>query len=210
MSLKSQRLSRLPGLAASLTFAPALLWADAGGLERVFPAEEWTVAAPHALGLDPETFEAAIGRLDAICGELGNRRSVVVYRGYVVWRGAGAGSVEPVWSCTKSVLSVCMGLLWDDGKLAPDDYAWRFDPALKSDYPGVTLAHLATFTSGVNYHHKTHAVGAPRHAPGEIFRYSAESDLLARLLTIAAGERLEALFARRIGIPLGIRSEEWT
>ncbi len=174
------------------------------------PGDAWEVCEPEEEGIDSNALDEGLSRFAAVCGELGVRRAVVVRGGRIIWSGGEEGVRVPVYSCTKSFLSACLGLLWDDGRCSPDDLAWRYHPPLQECYPAVTLRHLATFTSG--YNHSTESVlrpAAPLFAPDEAFHYSDQSDLLAWILTRIAGESLRSLFQRRIGDRIGLRADEW-
>jgi CubicO group peptidase (beta-lactamase class C family) len=160
--------------------------------------------------MDAPQLDEALESLRAVCGEVGVRRTVVVRRGWRVWAGPEPDVRVPVYSCTKSFLSVCLGLLWDDGRCSPDDLAYRYFEPLQRHYPTVTLRHLATFTSG--YAHAPESVfkpAEPMYSPGAAFHYSDQSDLLALILTRIAGEPLRELFQRRIGDAIGLRPEAW-
>jgi CubicO group peptidase (beta-lactamase class C family) len=175
----------------------------------VFPAKDWSSPPPDAPVIAPANVDRAVAALKDVVGKDGISGVLVIQNGYVLWTGDRIDEKRPVWSCTKSVLSTCLGLLWDDGKLAPDDLASKYFPELAADYPAVTLRHLATFTSGVHVKDGTLEIGAPDYAPGAAFHYSAQSDLLALILTRIAGEPLSDLFKRRIADPLGMDPAGW-
>jgi len=174
-----------------------------------FPGEEWQAPPAGADVAHPAQVDKAMASLEAVMGREGNAGTVVVQDGYVLWEGVDTKRKRAVWSCTKSFLSTCLGLLWDDGKCSPDDLASKHLPGLAAKYPGVTLRHLATFTSGVNLPLLTLEPGLPNFAPGEAMHYSSESDLLALILTKVAGEPLRELFKRRIADPIGMDPEGW-
>ena len=66
----------------------------------------------------------------------------------MVWAGPGIDKVHGVWSATKSFTSTVLGLLIDDGKATLDTPAKDYVPAMAAAYPGVTLQHFTTMTSG--------------------------------------------------------------
>jgi CubicO group peptidase (beta-lactamase class C family) len=176
----------------------------------MFPKENWTVATPESQGLASDAVEAAMAHVASVAVKVGVARTLVVRNGVIVWAGPDVDSMQAVHSCTKSFLSLCLGLLWDDGKCRPEDLACTYLPVLRAQYPGVTLAHLATFTSGYAHAGDNAFVPAePMYAPGAAFHYSAQSDLLALLLTHVAREPLRDLFKRRIADPIGLADEAW-
>lgn len=195
---------------SAITLMLSLAMLNAGDAPVVFPTDAWATSAPEAQGLDPVLLGQAMAEIKAVCGTDGNRQTMVIRNGYVVWQGDDIAHRHPVWSCTKSFMSTCLGLLWDDGKCAPETLAATLYPALAADYPTVTLEHLATFTSG--YAHAEGRVGEPakpRYQPGAAYEYSSQSDLLALVLTRAAGEPLNDLFMRRIGTPIGLTAQDF-
>lgn len=198
-----------------LLLPACLLCAVAGALPggeappSAFPGAAWQASAPEEQGVDAQRLRRAMTLVAAACGSDGTRQAMVVRNGRVIWQGDDVATRRAVWSCTKSFLSACLGLLWDDGRCDPETRVAAVLPHLAATYPDVTLGHLATFTSGYN-----HAVGrpaepaSPLHAPGAAMHYSSQSDLLATALTRLAGEPLRDLFMRRIGAPIGIADDE--
>lgn len=173
-----------------------------------FPAETWSESTPEAQGLDAEMLDEAMKYILSICGEIGVSETMVVRNGFVIWKGDNVHNRHTVWSCTKSFMSTCFGLLWDDGKCSPSTLAWKFFPELEKDYPTITLEHLATFTSGYGFSGADPLQPlAPIYQPGAAFHYSAQSDLLAAILTRIAGEPLSELFMRRIGGLIGMTED---
>ena len=197
----------------SLVAAGVLLSCPALSAEEarvVFPHTTWEVSTPEAQGMDSTHLDQAMAEIAAICGIDGNRQTMVIRNGYSIWQGDDVAHRHPAWSCTKSFMSTCLGLLWDDGKCAPETLAAQLYPALAADYPTITIEHLATFTSG--YAHAEEHPGEPRtpmYQPGAAFHYSSQADFLAMVLTQAAGESLYELFMRRIGTPIGLNDQEF-
>lgn len=183
----------------------SLLLSAGAAAEPAFPGAAWEVATPESQGIPARRLDQAMAQVAAVCGTDGNRQTVVVRHGRIIWQGDDVEHRHLVWSCTKSFMSTCLGLLWDDGKCSPDTLAASVLPGLAADYPGVTLGHLATFTSG--YNHATdrpQQPAKPLYKPGEAYCYSGQADLLAAALTRIAGEPLRDLFMRRIGAPIGL------
>lgn len=169
-----------------------------------FPGRAWDRATPEATGLDPDLLRKALAAVEEFSLEEGIRRTLVIHRGFCVHEGPDLDQVQPIWSCTKSFLSTCFGLLWDDRKCTPHDRVADILPRLAALYPEVTLEQIATFTSGLQVQPHTLEVSEPLHAPGAFLHYSPQTDILAEALTKLAGESLEDLFFRRVGDPIGI------
>jgi len=171
----------------------------------VFPGMDWNTASPESQGIDPQKLEAAMEALKSFCGTDGTTKTAVIRNGHIIWKGNNVADRHIVYSCTKSVTSTCFGLLWDDGKCSPDTLAYKYIPELEKDYPGMTLRHLATFTSGYDApKDDILKPSAPMYPLGTAMHYSYQTDLLAAILTRIAGEPLEDLFMRRIGHEIGL------
>ena len=180
------------------------------GKPGVFAGQDWQRSDPQSQGIDPARLKAAVEYLGTICGSIGTTETVIVRNGVVIWEGENVNHRHLIWSCTKSYMSTCLGLLWDDGKCSPSDLAWKHFPELQKDYPAVTMEHLATFTSGYGCTEEAPLEPlAPIHPPGAAFHYSPQSDLLAAILTSIAGESLEDLFMRRIGRVIGLNEDNF-
>lgn len=178
----------------------------------IYPQKEWEFSEPQSQGVNEKNLESAMQYMDSICGEYGNSRSLVIKNGYVIWKGTDVESRQLVWSCTKSFMSTCFGLLWDDEKCSPETLAKQYFPKLNEYYPQVTLEHFLTFTSGYNHEaNNPFEPTEPMYKPGEAFHYSSQSDALAMILTMIGQESLSDLFNRRIANNIGIKPDqmEW-
>lgn len=172
-----------------------------------FPGETWENAGPASRGMAEELVLEAVRHVEEVCGENGVEEMLIVHEGAIVWQGPHVDRLHRVWSCTKSFLSTCFGLLWDDGLLTPEMPAKDVFPEVSEYYPSMTLEHLATLTGGYDWEETPLDPAPPMFPPGEAFHYSAQSDLLAAILTRLAGRPLEDLFFERIGEPIGITRE---
>jgi CubicO group peptidase (beta-lactamase class C family) len=156
----------------------------------------------------------AVKVIRRISGEQGADQCIIVREGRMVWRGADIDNLHSVWSCTKSILSLTLGLLIEDGRCSLDTRAAELYPAMEELYPAVRLRHMASFTSGY-FPREASASAAPfepatpHFAPGQKFHYSWEPYLLAMLLTKVAGEPLRDLFRRRVAEPIGLDASAW-
>jgi len=174
-----------------------------------FPGKEWTAVPANANVIPQEKVQQAMDYLKTVVGKEGNSGTMIIQNGYVLWAGDTVAKKDAIWSCTKSMTSTCLGLLWDDGKCAPDDLASKYLPELAKDYPEVTLKDLATFTSGLSVEKLSLDAGPPDYPRGTAIHYSLQSDLLAYILTKIAGEPLSELFKRRIADPIGMDPAGW-
>ncbi len=202
-------------------------------------AGRWTTASPASVGLDPaalEDFEAAVaaGEAGTLSSTLILRDGVLVYERY--WGDWGPGDVHVVYSVTKSVTSLLVGIAHADGLLADLDtpildllpeYAALPWP---NGRPEITLEHVLTMRAGFAWDELSsdyndggnpvaELVGSPDWAeyvltlpreaePGAAFVYnSGVSMLMGALLGVRTGESAEAYAARELFGPLDI--EEW-
>lgn len=175
----------------------------------VFPEKNWAPPPADTTAIAPEKVQEAMDYLKTVVGKDGNIGTMIIQNGYLLWAGDNIAHKDIIWSCTKSITSTCLGLLWDDGKCSPDDLASKYLPGLAKDYPTVTLKHLATFTSGLHLENLTLDPGPPNFPTGTAIHYSPETDLLAYILTKIAGEPLRELFKRRIADPIGMDPDGW-
>lgn len=122
-----------------------------------------------------------------------------------------------VYSVSKTVTALAVGLLVADGRLAVDD---PVDRHLHLPNPsGLTIAHLLTMTTG---HSRAQTLAMPldaatllatppEHAPGTFFAYNSPASLtLSEVVTAVTGARLGDLLATRVYAPLGIGPRWWT
>ena len=207
-------------LGLSICFAPEL----AAEPLMAFPGAAWEVVQPAEEGIDPERLQVAIDALKSKVGRDGARELVIVRRGRVVWLGDDVDKVHGVWSCTKSFTSTVLGLLISGGKCSLDTRAAELYPPLTEKYPGVTLRHFTTMTSGYRAVGDAEATGGylhgpsnrpfepagPLFAPGEKYAYwDSAMNTFGLCLTAAAGEPLDELLKRRIMDPIGADTSKW-
>ena len=114
----------------------------------VFPAADWETASPASQGVDTKRLDEAMARLEAITLDEGVTQTMVIRHGKLLWSGPDIDNLHPVWSCSKSFTSTCLGLLVDDGAVDLDEPVANHLPALAEHYPTATFRHFASFTVG--------------------------------------------------------------
>jgi len=209
------------GIVAVLIAAAGL--ADETGM--TYPARDWEEATPDSQAVNAAKLTLAVKYLENNVGRDGVKRLAIVRRGRLIWQGSDIDRRHGIWSCTKSFTSTVLGLLIDDGKVKLNTRAQDYLPAMQHAYPGVTLRHFATMTSGY------YAVGdEPRgdytHGPsrtpftpgdkplfvppGSHYAYwDSAMNQFGNVLTRVTGEPIEQTFARRIADPIGMDPESW-
>lgn len=182
----------------------------------------WQVADPAELSLDLEALDA----YERLCREGGADAFVVVKDGRIVREWYGDGYAPPInaMSSTKSIASLLVGMLVDDGKIRSiDQPVSGFIPSWgEGGRAEVTIRHLLNHTSGLTSVHdregaisvgfvsdkNAHVLALAPDAPvGGQFSYSNEGvQLLSPVLDAAAGEPIQDYAARRLFAPLGMRN----
>ena len=149
---------------------------------------------------------------------------------------------EPIelMSCTKSVVSLLIGLLIDEGKIESVEApvtTWfpefveapsraggaKLDEAARSQRASVTLLHLLTHTSGLAADATTEKIYASRDfvkfavesplqpAPGAVFfDNNVACNLVAGIIEKASGQKADDFARERLFEPLGITEFGWT
>jgi len=190
--------------------------------ELVFPSASWDEADPESQGFDPSKLNDALSYLSANSGGDGISEVVIIRNGYMIWKGNNVNKVHGVWSATKSFTSTVLGLLIDDGKAELDSPA---DAYVRAIFPGITLRHFATMTSGylaVGDEPKGSYVHGPSSTPftpsenplfsppGYIYAYwDSAMNQFVNVMTRIANEPIAEFFKRRIADPIGMNSKQW-
>lgn len=140
-------------------------------------------------------------------------------------------SLHDIRSITKSITSAAVMISFEKGMIESlDQRLFDFFPEFSHYADGkktqITIRHLLTMTSGLNWHEsyndsmKLHDVSyaldfilrqPPVENPGSTFRYnSASSQLLAQIVEKATGMDIEKFTVQYLFEPLGISAFEWT
>ena len=187
--------------------------------KRVYPGMEWKESSPESQDMDPAKLSEAIDFLNSKLASTGGIQTLVIIRnGYLVHKGSEAYKVHCIWSGTKSFTSTVLGLLVGEGRCSLNTKAMDITDLMKEKYPGITLRHFATMTSGYDAAggrygeedpddgSKTPLVPAdPAFAPGTEYSYFDDAMRMnGYLLTLIAGMDLESYFERKIAIPVGM------
>lgn len=129
------------------------------------------------------------------------------------------------YSMCKSVVSLAIGLLWDEGRIDLDKPAYRYFPQtdlprLSGKMKNVTVRHLLTMSSGVSFAETGLATDTDwvraffssdlRFEPGSDFAYnSMNTYILSALVRAITGEGLSDYLRPRLFEPLHIRHVFW-
>ncbi|MGH2586134.1 MAG: serine hydrolase domain-containing protein [Dehalococcoidia bacterium] len=172
--------------------------------------------------------EAACAALVQRAEETHSDALVVRHNGHVIgeWRFGSERDPIQTMSCTKSVVSLAVGALIDDGAISSlDQPVHEFYPEWRQGAKQrITIRHLLNHTSGLQNVFNTEAEIYPSpdvirlalaaelsDEPGTYFSYNNKAvNLLAGVVERAAGERMDRYLQNRIFAPLGIAEFDWT
>ena len=129
------------------------------------------------------------------------------------------------FSACKSITSLAIGLLIDDGALHPDDTLGElfpdfFSPVTSRRLREMTVEDLLTMRSGIQFAEAQSITegqwlraifsDAPSDEPGTVFHYnSLNSYLLSVIVRRVSGESLSVFLQRRLFGPMGITDTLW-
>ncbi len=197
--------------------APAAIECDqpAGG-------DAFSAAAPDDVLIDSAAVRAAIGDLSMITA-----RSVRIYRHDCLVGTSGvdwANDSTPyeIWSMTKSVLAMLVGVAVTQGHLSLDDTVGQHLPEATGQHAQITLRQLLTQTSGLTFawantvaavegDSVSHVLGLPfDHQPGTFFEYAQNPlQLVGLMVERATGTDLQDFAQTALFDPLGIPRSRW-
>jgi CubicO group peptidase (beta-lactamase class C family) len=158
--------------------------------------------------------------------------SVIVLKGEQLlgeWYASGSDAIGPLYSCTKSILSVLIGIAIDKGILTNVDQPitdyLEHPKEIAEALSQITIKHLLTMTPGFEWpdfdkpYKAFKAASEPLafvfnqpliSVPGTAFAYnSGGSHLLSAILTEAAGMSALSFAKEYLFEPLGFHSSRW-
>lgn len=188
--------------------------------------DEWEVVDAADVGLDAAVLET----LAADAGAKGSNCFLVVRDGKIAgewyWNGTGPDSTQEVFSVTKSVTSILVGIAADDGVLDVDDPAatwipvWAGTPAervtvenLLSNDSGRFWSFQSDYSTMLSAEDRTaYAIGLDQVAePGTTWEYNnAAIQTLEQVLEGATGEPVTSFLEERLLDPIGMASSSLT
>ena len=190
-----------------------------------WPTADWRTRPAAELSVDT----AKLTAMDAfIKGSLAATSSVLLVRhGYLVWETYYAGdrsTLRPIYSVTKSIISILTGTLAKSGKIRDvDDTMLSYLPdiasgQLASGAEKITVRHLLTMSSGFptdggkgTLFVKGYLAKPLATTPGEAFAYNGTNpDLLSIILTHLSGQTADEYAPAALFKPLGIGEHGWT
>jgi CubicO group peptidase (beta-lactamase class C family) len=133
---------------------------EARALTNTFPSAEWSELSPEKAGINREKLKNLEQYLFTTIGTEPERKGirtdafVLIRGGQVVFeryaRGFHRNRKHLIWSVTKSVINALVGMAVADGKLAVEDSAAKYYPALAKDgKEAIKIDHLLRMSSGL-------------------------------------------------------------
>lgn len=186
----------------------------------------WEVVAPADVGLDPAVLEdmAAQAEADGSSCLLVLRDGKVAGEWY--WNGASSETPQEVFSATKSVTSILVGIAEEDGALDIDDPAATWIPEWTgTPSEGVTVKNLLSNDSGRQWSFQSdypallgaddrtaYAIGLGQDVPpGSTWAYNNSAiQTLEQVLEGATGEPVPDFARERLLEPLGMAHSAMT
>lgn len=181
------------------------------------------VSTPEREGIHAEALRRLVERAAATHSSA----LVVLRHGRLVgqWYFDDLSTPTETMSATKSVTSVAIGFLLDDGHLRSLDepVATFFSEWKDGVHDGITVRHLLNHTSGLHADRTTERIYASGDfvhfalgsgidaAPGAEFFYNNSAvNLLAGVVERASGRSLDRYLGEKLFAPLGIREVTWS
>ena len=135
------------------------------------------------------------------------------------------GSPHRMYSVSKTMTGIAVGMLMEDGKLTLDDHIVDFFQDWLPEKPDVRLLHLTvrdmlrmatcyrwtTYREGIDENWaKTFFVGNPTHEPGTVFYYDTGcSQVLAALVQRLSGQEVIDFLEEHLFTPLGCQDDRY-
>lgn len=209
-----------------------------------FPTEEWRRCDPKEVGMDPRKLKEVNEEVRLLL-EMGvDMRNLLIIRdGYIVAEqyysdAYGPDDLHRIYSCTKSLVSACVGIAVDRGLVGGIDQGMlSFFPDreidnLSPEKEAIKLEHLLTMSAGLDWEELAYPYGDSRNTyrqwseagfgvdfvldlpmiaePGAEYSYSSGvSHVLSAIVGEASGMRTDSFALENIFKPLGIRDYYW-
>jgi len=197
--------------------------------DPIFPIPDWQTDLPRNHGFDPDLLQQ---NTSTYAQSVNSDSLIVIHDGYIVWEEYwnGLGQTSPqknVWSVTKSLTSILVGIAQDMDYLSIDDKASDYISDWQSNgSEPVTIRQLLSNTSGRKfsqfsdnwYFRKEDSIGksdmtkyalgrGQQKTPGTEFRYNNLAiQTLDRVLSVATGQDSADFATNALIEPLGMNN----
>ncbi|MFA8434447.1 MAG: serine hydrolase domain-containing protein [Marinifilaceae bacterium] len=190
------------------------------------PADEWKLSTEYNQYTLPETDRVYLESHESIA-YLVIQNGEIMYEEY--WDGYDDQSLSNIFSATKSIVSLLIGIAIDEGKIkSVEEPIGKYLPEFAKDSKGeITIKNLLTMSSGLDwdeaysnplsittksyYGKRLRKVSMDQNLiekPGKRFRYqSGNTQLLAFIVEAATGETISEYAAQKLWIPMGAKEK---
>lgn len=209
-----------------------------------WPTSAWRSCAPEKVGMNPVKLKELNEEIRVLLEMQVDVHSIVIVRkGYIIAEqyyseNYGPGDLHRIFSCTKSITSALLGISLKQGYLSDvNEKMIDFFPEyeiknLTDDKRDITLEHLLTMSSGLEWHEIEYPYGDDRNTfrqwydggalvkfvldrptiapPGKEFAYSSgSSHVLSALVKKLTGVRADSFAMQHLLSPIGIDEIYW-
>ena len=209
-----------------------------------WPVDAWRSCHPSQVGMDPKMLKDLNEEIRLLLElQVDVRNFLIVKDGYIVAEQYyseeyGQEDKHRIYSCTKSLVSACVGIAMEKGMIGSlDQKMLDFFPDHDIQEPSleksnITLEDLLTMTSGLEWYEMEYPYGDERNTysqwansgygvnfvlnlpmsavPGEEFAYSSGvSHVLSAIVQESSGMRCDSFAAQYLFSPLGITDYYW-
>lgn len=225
-------------------FPASAFIADGAYQGEYWPTEAWRTCAPEEVDMDPVKLKELNEEIRVLLEiEVDVHSIIIVRKGYIVaeqYYSEYYGPADPhsIHSCTKSITSALLGISLRQGFLSSvNEKIIDFFPEYKienlsEDKKKITVEHLLTMSSGLDWHEIEYPYGDSRNTfrqwyddgakvkfvldrptiapPGEVFAYSSgSSHVLSALVKKLTGVRADSFAMEHLLSPIGIDEIYW-
>ncbi|MCU0461019.1 MAG: beta-lactamase family protein [Bacteroidales bacterium] len=209
-----------------------------------WPTESWRTCKPEEVGMNSEKLKELNEEILLLLKLHIDIHSVLIVKdGYIVAEQYysdkyGIDSLQPVYSCTKSLTSALIGIAIDRKYLQDENTLMTgFFPEYKienltDDKQKITLKHMLTMSAGLDWHELDYHYNDERNTfnqwvsssdrvkfvldrqmvavPGELYTYNTGiSHVLSAIIKKSTGIRADSFALENIFRPLGIERYSW-
>ena len=190
--------------------------------EQPAGSDPFATSTPESVDIDADAVRSAIGDISMVTSA-----SIRVYRHDCLVGTSGndpenEATPNDMWSATKSVLSMLVGIAVTQGRLSLDDTIGRYLPQADPAHGALTLRQLMTQSSGLSFawandvaalagDSVAYVLSLPFvHPPGTYFEYAqAPLEVVGAMVERAVGRDLQDFAQDELFGPLGIARSHW-
>jgi CubicO group peptidase (beta-lactamase class C family) len=173
--------------------------------------------------INQEKLNIALEYLKSKSFQDGIEEVLIIQNEKVIFQGDSVSKKHNIYSCTKTFTSTILGLLIDEKKVSLDDFAWKYEPSLKQNYPNLKIRHFATMTSGYSAEGRSrwndensdwswtpYMPEKPHFESGTHYEYWDEAQMMyGKVLTNILGQTMKSYLDQKLLNKLDFGDYEW-